>query len=208
MIVAVDGPAGSGKSTVASMLAERLGFLYLDTGAMYRALTWLARKNGTALDDGDELARLAGAHPVSFTTEGRVEIDGEDVSEAIRDAEIDRLVPVVARHSAVRKVMRERQRALGSVGDSVIEGRDIGTVVAPDAEVKVFLVADEVVRARRRSADRPGVGPETLAADLRRRDERDALNTRAATDAVVLDTTELSVEEVVERIAELVAARL
>jgi cytidylate kinase len=207
MIVAIDGPAGSGKSTVASMLAERLGFLYLDTGAMYRALTWLARNNGAELEDGDELARLAREHPVSFAAGGRVEIDGEDVSAAIRGADIDRLVPVVARHSAVREIMRERQRALGSAGDSVIEGRDIGTVVAPDAEVKVFLVADETVRARRRAVDRPGLGTETLAADLRRRDEWDAVNTQAAADAIVLDTTELSAEDVVERVAELVAER-
>jgi len=103
--------------------------------------------------------------------------------------------------------MRERQRSLGAVGDSVIEGRDIGSVVTPAAEVKVFLVADEAERARRRSADRPGVGAETLAADLRRRDERDAVNTQPADDAVLLDTTNLSVDEVVDRIAELVEAR-
>lgn len=207
MIVAIDGPAGSGKSTVASVLAQRLGFLYLDTGAMYRALTWLARRDGVALDDGDALSELAREHPVSFSTEGKVAIDGEDVSAEIRNAEIDRLVPVVARHPEVREVMRERQRSLGAVGDSVIEGRDIGSVVTPAAEVKVFLVADEAERARRRSADRPGVGAETLAADLRRRDERDAVNTQPADDAVLLDTTNLSVAEVVDRIAELVEAR-
>jgi len=207
MIVAIDGPAGSGKSTVASVLAQRLGFLYLDTGAMYRALTWLARRDGVALDDGDALSELAREHPVSFSAEGKVAIDGEDVSAEIRNAEIDRLVPVVARHPEVREVMRERQRSLGAVGDSVIEGRDIGSVVTPAAEVKVFLVADEAERARRRSADRPGVGAETLAADLRRRDERDAVNTQPADDAVLLDTTNLSVAEVVDRIAELVEAR-
>jgi cytidylate kinase len=103
--------------------------------------------------------------------------------------------------------MRERQRSLGAAGDSVIEGRDIGSVVTPAAEVKVFLVADEAERARRRSADRPGVGAETLAADLRRRDERDAVNTQPADDAVLLDTTNLSVDEVVDRIEELVEAR-
>lgn len=207
MIVAIDGPAGSGKSTVASVLAQRLGFLYLDTGAMYRALTWLARRDGLALDDGDALSALAREHPVSFSAEGKVAIGGEDVSAEIRDAEIDRLVPVVARHPEVREVMRERQRSLGAAGDSVIEGRDIGSVVAPAAEVKVFLVADEAERARRRSADRPGVVVETLAADLRRRDERDAVNTQPADDAVLVDTTNLSVDEVVDRIAELVEAR-
>jgi cytidylate kinase len=204
MIVAIDGPAGSGKSTVASTLAVRLGFRYLDTGAMYRALTWIAQRDGADLADGAALAALARAHPVSFGEGGRVEMDGEDVTAAIRDAEIDRLVPSVAGHPEVREVMRGRQRALAVGGDSVIEGRDIGTVVAPDADVKVFLLADEHVRARRRTADRPGVAAATLAADLRSRDERDAINTQPADDAVVLDTTALTVGEVVERIVELV----
>jgi cytidylate kinase len=204
MIVAIDGPAGSGKSTVASTLARRLGFHYLDTGAMYRALTWIARRNGTDLADGAALAELAAEHPVTFGLDGLVEVDGEDVTSAIRAAEIDRDVPSVARHPEVREVMRERQRALAIAKDSVIEGRDIGTVVAPDAEVKVFLLADEDERARRRTQDRPGISTKTLAADLRSRDERDAVNTRPAEDAVLLDTTLLSVDDVVERIAELV----
>jgi cytidylate kinase len=207
MIVAIDGPAGSGKSTVASTLAVRLGFRYLDTGAMYRALTWIAQRDGADLADGAALAALARAHPVSFGEDGRVEMDGEDVTAAIRDAEIDRLVPSVAGHPEVREVMRGRQRALAVGGDSVIEGRDIGTVVAPDADVKVFLLADEHVRARRRTADRPGVAAATLAADLRSRDERDAINTQPADDAVVLDTTALTVGEVVERIVELVEVK-
>jgi CMP/dCMP kinase len=206
MIVAIDGPAGSGKSTVASTLAERLGFQYLDTGAMYRALTWLARRDGVALDDGRALGELARDHQVSFSADGSVAVDGEDVSSAIREAEIDRLVPVVARHPEVRVVMRERQRQLGARGDVVIEGRDIGSVVAPDAEIKVFLVADEAERARRRATERPGTETE-VAADLRLRDERDALNTQPAADAVVLDTTALTVDEVVERIVELVGTR-
>ena len=204
MIVAIDGPAGSGKSTVASTLARRLGFHYLDTGAMYRALTWIARRDGADLADGAALAELAAAHPVSFGVDGHVEMDGADVTTAIRDAEIDRLVPAVARHPEVREVMRERQRALGLAGDSVIEGRDIGTVVAPDAEVKVFLLADEGERARRRTQERPGISADTLAADLRDRDEQDAINTRPAADAVLLDSTLLSIDDVVERIAELV----
>jgi len=207
MIVAIDGPAGSGKSTVASTLARRLGFRYLDTGAMYRALTWIARRDGADLGDGEALAELALVHPVSFDDGGRVEMDGVDVTVAIRNAEIDRLVPVVARHPEVREVMRIRQRALAVGGDSVIEGRDIGTVVVPDAEVKVFLLADVRERARRRTEDRPGVAAATLAADLRSRDERDAINTQPAEDAVVLDTTALTVDEVVECIAELVEAR-
>jgi cytidylate kinase len=174
---------------------------------MYRALTWLARREGSSLEDGEELAGLARTYPVSFDEGGGVEIAGVDVSAEIRDAEIDRLVPVVARHAEVREVMRERQRALGSAGDAVIEGRDIGSVVAPDAEVKVFLVADAGVRARRRTAERPGVEAETLATDLVERDERDAANTQPAADAVLLDTTDLTIDEVVARIAELVEGR-
>jgi cytidylate kinase len=207
MIVAIDGPAGSGKSTVASVLAQLLGFRYLDTGAMYRALTWLALRDGVDLEDGAALAELARAWPVSFGADGHVEIAGEDVSGLIRAVEIDRAVPAVARHTPVREVMRERQRALASMGDAVIEGRDIGSVVAPQAEVKVFLVADATVRARRRSADRPGAGEETLAADLRARDERDAVNTQPAADAVLVDTTDLDIDEVVARIAALVEER-
>ncbi len=207
MIVAIDGPAGAGKSTVARHLAERLGFSYLDTGAMYRALTWLARRRGVALDLADEIAALALAHPVEFDEAGRVFIDGADVTSSIRKPDIDKLVPVVARHPQVREVMRERQRALGEVGNVVIEGRDIGTVVAPQAQVKVYLVADPKVRAARRSIERPGVGADALATDLRLRDEKDAVNMRPAADAVEIDTTDLEIGDVVGRIEALVLAR-
>ena len=207
MIVAIDGPAGAGKSTVARALAERLKFRYLDTGAMYRALTWLAMQQGLDLGAGDELAELARREPVVFDTEGRVLIAGKDVTASIRDQRIDRMVPVVARHAAVREVMRERQRELGSHGDVVIEGRDIGTVVAPNAEVKVYLVADRDERARRRMADRPGIGADALATDLRMRDEKDAERMQPAEDAREIDTTGLRVEDVVERIAALVHER-
>jgi cytidylate kinase len=207
MIVAIDGPAGSGKSTVAKALAERLGFSYLDTGAMYRALTWLAVREGVSAEDGEALAELARREPVSFGVDGHVEVAGEDVTTAIRDAEIDRLVPTAARHAQVREVMRERQRALGALGDVVIEGRDIGTVVAPAAAVKVFLSADEGVRARRRAADRPGIATETLVGDLRLRDERDAVNMQPADDAVLVDTTHMDADAVVDAIAELVEER-
>lgn len=207
MIVAIDGPAGAGKSTVARHLAERLGFSYLDTGAMYRALTWLARRHGVALDRAGDLAELALAHPVEFDEAGRVFIEGADVTSSIRRPDIDKLVPVVARHLQVREVMRERQRALGEVGNVVIEGRDIGTVVAPQAQVKVYLVADPSVRAARRSSERPGVGAEALATDLRLRDEKDAANMRPAADAVEIDTTDLEIDDVVARIEELVHAR-
>lgn len=206
MIVAIDGPAGAGKSTVARALAERLGFRYLDTGAMYRALTWLALREQLPLDRGGELAELARANPVELGERDRVEIAGVDVTSSIREPRIDRVVPVVARHPEVRVVMRERQRALGSAGDSVIEGRDIGAVVAPDAEVKVYLRADPAERARRRVAERPGIGADALVTDLRTRDQRDAVNTHVAPGAVEIDTTELSVDEVVDRIEGLVRA--
>jgi CMP/dCMP kinase len=206
MIVAIDGPAGAGKSSVAKALAEKLGFHYLDTGAMYRALTWLALHEGIPLDDGPALEALAGAHPVAFADGGRVAIAGEDVTERIREPEIDAAVPVVARHPEVREVMRRRQRELGRSGDSVIEGRDIGVVVVPDAEVKIWLVADPAVRARRRHAERNGLDIAELAEELRRRDERDAVNTHRAHDAVEVDTTELRLDDVVAQIAELVEA--
>ena len=200
MIVAIDGPAGAGKSTVARRLAERLGFRYLDTGAMYQALTWLAMRDAIPLDQGRRLGDLARDYPVTLDEDGRVSIAGKDVTDAIRQARIDRLVPVVARHNDVRVVMRERQRELAELGNAVIEGRDIGTVVAPDAEVKVYLVADRQVRAERRLAERPDIGADALATDLRMRDESDAARMQPADDAEVIDTSTLDVEDVVARI--------
>ena len=204
MIVAIDGPAGAGKSSVARALATRLGFRYLDTGAMYRALTWLALHEGVPLDDGPALEALAVANPVVFVDGGLVEIAGEDVTVRIREPEIDAAVPVVARHPEVREVMRGRQRELGRSGDSVIEGRDIGVVVVPEAEVKIWLVADPGVRALRRHAEREGLEADELAAELRRRDERDAANTHRAADAVEVDTTELTLAQVIECVVTLV----
>jgi CMP/dCMP kinase len=204
MIVAIDGPAGAGKSTVARTLATRLGFRYLDTGAMYRALTSLALEEGLDLEDGAALGELAAVAPISFSGD-RVLIRGEDVTDAIRLPEIDRVVSAVARHPEVREVMREQQRELAAEGDVVIEGRDIGTVVCPHAEVKVYLVADAAERTRRRLADRPEIGAEALATDLRLRDERDAAQMQPAADAEQIDTTELTVDEVVDRIGTLVA---
>ena len=200
MIVAIDGPAGAGKSSVARALATRLGFRYLDTGAMYRAVTWLALRRGIALDDVPALEELARQNPVEFNAGDGVSIAGHDVTALIREPVIDASVPIVARHAEVREVMRERQRALGEQGDSVIEGRDIGVVVAPHADLKVWLVADPQVRAERRHAERDGITVDTLADDMRRRDERDAANTHRALDAIEVDTTLLSLSEVIDRI--------
>ena len=207
MIVTIDGPAGAGKSTVASRLAERLGFRYLDTGAMYRALTWLAMQEGIDLGEGERLGELARKDRVELDESGRVSIAGSDVTSAIRQSRIDRMVPVVARHPEVREVMRERQRELAEVGDAVIEGRDIGTVVCPDADVKVYLVADRSVREGRRQAERPDIGADALATDLRARDDSDRARMQPAEDAEVIDTSDLDVENVVDKIEALVRNR-
>ena len=203
MVIAIDGPAGAGKSTTARLLAERLGFSYLDTGAMYRVITWIALSDDVDLDDGPAL-RAAGERHEWSTGRDRVAIDGLDVTAEMREPQIDREVSRVAAHAEVRELLRERQRSVALDSDAVIEGRDIGTVVCPGAAVKVYLIAGEDERARRRTAERPGRDAESLAIALRQRDADDAAQLRPALDATVIDTTELEIDDVVARIVALV----
>lgn len=204
MVVAIDGPAGAGKSTVARALAKRLGFTYLDSGAMYRCVGLLALRH-----TGQAPAQLARDAEIEMA-DGRVLLDGEDVSEAIRAPETAEAASRVAADPAVREALVAKQRELLRAGDWVAEGRDIGTVVAPDASLKVYLVADPVERARRRAAEL-GVGLDAVLAEQAERDERDSTREhsplRAAQDAVELDTTGLSVAEVVERILAILPPR-
>ncbi|MBA4370866.1 MAG: (d)CMP kinase [Coriobacteriaceae bacterium] len=220
MIVAIDGPAGSGKSTIARLLAVRLGFRYLDTGAMYRSVAVAALDAGTPLDDPDALGALARAVRISFEHEPgeplptRVLLDGRDVTAAIRTPAADRAVSPVSAAAPVRVAMVALQREIGSRADCVLEGRDIGTVVFPDAEVKVYLTATPEERASRRALDRAAAGHEAdhaaVLADILRRDThdstREASPMRRADDAHVVDTTGLTIEQVVDRVAALVEA--
>jgi cytidylate kinase len=217
MIIAIDGPAGSGKSTVAKRVAEKLGFRYLDTGAMYRAVAVRALEQGVKLSDDGRVAAIARDEPIRFEHSGqealpsKVLIGSRDVTVAIRTPEADRAVSPVAKMAEVRTAMVEQQRTIGAAGDIVVEGRDIGTVVFPHAEVKVYLTASAPERARRRAAQHNDTGltvdeGEVLAA-IERRDEIDSTREvsplRAAEDAVELDTTGLSIEQVVARIVAL-----
>lgn len=211
-VVAVDGPSGSGKSTVSRRLARSLGAAYLDTGAMYRAVTWAVLNAGVDPQDATTVAKVAAeASVVSGTdpTNPTIEVDGVAVDREIRGPEVTAAVSAVSAIPAVRELLVAQQRAIiATCGSIVVEGRDIGTVVAPDADLKVFLTASADARARRRSAEQAADVAAT-AADLARRDHLDS--TRAtnplaqAPDAVVLDSTELGVDEVVHRLLELLA---
>jgi CMP/dCMP kinase len=215
VIVAIDGPAGAGKTTVARGVARRLGVGHLDTGAMYRALTWLALRRGVDPGDGPALAALARAEPATLEPvpdgAGRVRIAGHDATEEIRRPEVTARVSEVSAHPEVREAMVAAQRALMRAGDWVSEGRDIGSVVCPDASLKVFLTASERERARRRREELRAKGVdlrlEDVLADVRRRDHLDATRAagplRVADGAVVIDSSRMGPGEVIDLIARL-----
>jgi cytidylate kinase len=209
MVIAIDGPAGAGKSTVARALAAALGFTYLDSGAMYRCVALAALREGADGDDGAAITAIVAALSIELDGE-RVLLDGEDVSAAIREPRVSEASSRVSVHPGVREALVERQRQLIGTGRYVAEGRDIGTVVSPDSPLKVFLTASPEERARRRAAQTGEDSAAVLAAQQERdrRDEsREHSALRAAADAVELDTTGLSQDEVVARIADLARER-
>lgn len=221
MIIAIDGPAGSGKSTVAKLVARRLGFHYLDTGAMYRAVAFRALASGIRETDATAVARIAATDAIEFVhadgepLPSRILIAGDDVTKAIRTPRVDDAVSAVASMPAVREAMVAQQRHIASTDDIVVEGRDIGTVVFPDAEVKVFLTATPEERSRRRAAQQAASGmlvdPTGVRESIIRRDTLDSTRAHSpltpADDADVLDTTGLTIDDVVERIAQLAEER-
>jgi CMP/dCMP kinase len=216
LVVAIDGPSGAGKSTAGRSLADRLGYVFLDTGAMYRALGLKALRRGLLLDDAQRLAELARVTRIELVEGGRgVRLDGEDVTGLIRTQEVSDAASRLSVHSGVRREMVARQRELGQGGGVVLDGRDIGTAVFPSADVKFYVDADPSRRAIRRAEELrvagAAVDPASIEGEIRERDALDMSRsdsplTRAA-DAVYLDTTRLSPAEVVERMLEVVVAR-
>ena len=217
LIVAIDGPAGSGKSTIAARLAKKLGYVNLESGAMYRALALKAMEQGLSLDDPDAIRQLALQTSITLepTLEGnRVLLDGRDVSQRIREADVTAAASRVSVHPPVRAILVARQRELGRGGGVVMEGRDIGTAVFPNADVKVFLDADPNVRAERRllqQGPQAGDDRQRIAAEIAARDQRDRTRLAsplvAAPDAVHIDSTSKSIDDVVAQVERLVRQR-
>ena len=215
LIIAIDGPSGAGKGTIARTISGELGYRHIDTGAMYRAVGWKARLEGIGLDDEEGVAAVADRANI-IVENGLVEIDGHDVTRAIRTPEVDKIAAAVARLPRVRDVLVRRQRELGAHGGVVMEGRDIGTVVFPNADVKIYLDADAQERARRRANDAAHAssqaGQAAVAEAIAARDKSDT--TRAvspltlAADAVHIDTTEMPIDAVVAQVMSLVKAKL
>ncbi len=218
LVIAIDGPAGSGKSTIAARLAKKLGYVNLESGAMYRALALKALEQQVSLEDPEALRALAASTEIRLEPQpdgNRVLLDGRDVSQRIRESDVTLAASRVSIHPPVRQIMVSRQRAMGANGGVVMEGRDIGTAVFPNADVKVFLDADARVRAERRVAQNGTLTSEEAqrtVEDLVARDQRD--RTRAvsplvpAADAVILDSTNLSIDDVVCRVEQLVHSKL
>lgn len=211
MIIAVDGPAGSGKSTIAAAVAKRLEISHIDTGAMYRALALKVLRGELLPEDASAVAGVLAGTDISVGN-GRVDLDGEPVEGLIRTPEVTAVSSVVAQHRQVRLWMVDRQRRVvhGAPGGAVVEGRDIGTVVLPDADLKVYLTASEQQRAKRRAAERGGSEDEALM-EVSSRDARDTAREhsplKAADDAVVIDTTDLSIDQVVDSVLEAMRER-
>ena len=217
IVIAIDGPAGSGKSTLAALLAKKYGYINIETGAMYRALALKAMLENVPLNSDEALATLARKSRIELLArpEGnRVLLDGEDVTERIRREDITDAASKVSIHPTVREWMVERQRELGANGGVVMEGRDIGTKVFPDAEVKFFLDAAPEVRGSRRFLQQPAASapPESVLAELRARDERDRTRANsplvAAVDAVLIDSTHLTLDQVLHRASEIIESRM
>ena len=209
LVIAIDGPAASGKSTTSKLIAQRLGYLYVDTGAMYRAMTLKILEHKIDLDDHDAIARVAAKTEIRLKQidgELKVFLDGRDVSRLIRSPQVTRAVSAISMIDAVREVMVREQRRMGKGGGVVLEGRDIGTVVFPDADVKVYMVADVERRARRRQKDLEKQGVEVSLDDLKieiaERDRKDSQRSisplRRADDAIVVDTSDMTINEQVE----------
>jgi len=216
LIVAIDGPAGAGKSTVAGRLAAQFGLLNLETGAMYRAFALKAIERSVPFDDAAALEKLASQSSIALEptpTGNRVLLDGNDVTARVRDAAVTQAASQVSVHPAIRRWMVDLQRKLGELGGVVMEGRDIGTVVFPDADVKIFLDASPEARGERRYEQSGRAAPaEAILKEIRERDQRDRNRAQSplkpAPDAVVIDSTDLTLEQVVEKVQEIVTARL